>query len=142
MKITKLAVLVLFAAAILGSNTAAFADGSEHRALTKLEEFNYLVGLGSDNVGLKKSCIYFIGQYKIESAVDLLVEELKKSNDPEVKILAAMSLYMIGNEKGINAIYKFGVTSPNDKVKEALLTIHDEYQRVVEDSKILAGISK
>ena len=84
-------------------------------------------GIKSENTGLRKSAIFFAGQYKIEKSIDYLIEELKKENDPEVKILIVLSLYKIGNPVAIEHIKDIVENETNPKVKNMYWAISDEY---------------
>lgn len=62
---------------------------------------NYLKGLTSDNEGLRKSCISFVGQYKITEAVNTLIEEQQKETNPEIKGLISLALNEINSENDL-----------------------------------------
>ncbi len=86
---------------------------------------NLNVGIKSDNEGLRKSCIYFTGIYMLKECVPTLVEQLSKENNPDVKILIALSLYRIGEENGIKAVEKLSMHDDNLRVRKmgnAILT--------------------
>ena len=70
------------------------------RSPTKIELANYQKGLNSDNEGLRKSCIYFAGKYKMTEFVDILKEQLSEEKDPETSLLIVYALYQI-LEKGV-----------------------------------------
>lgn len=70
----------------------------------KTFETNLLVGLSSDNLGLKVSSAYFLGEIKSKKATNQLMDMFHSSNKPEVRQVAALALYKIGSERGIFAI--------------------------------------
>jgi hypothetical protein len=83
---------------LLSTNIFAQANQEQDnkvRSLTKAEAMNYLKGLNSDNDGLRKSCIYFAGKYKITEAVDILKEQLSEEENPETSVLIVLALYEI-----------------------------------------------
>ena len=82
------------------SGTNIFAQANQEQdnnvgSLTKAEAMNYLKGLNSDNDGVRKSCIYFAGKYKITEALDILKEQLNDEENPEISILLVLSIYEI-----------------------------------------------
>lgn len=70
----------------------------------KTFENNLLVGLNSDNLGLKVSSAYFLGEIKSKKATNQLMELFHCSDKPEVRQVAALALYKIGSERGIFAL--------------------------------------
>jgi hypothetical protein len=61
-------------------------------------------GLNSDNVGLRTSSVYLLGELKSNESVIELMRILRNDPYEEARILAALSLYKIGDARGINAI--------------------------------------
>lgn len=76
---------------------------------------NYLIGAQSENLGLKSSCIYFIGKYQIEEAEELLLREISNCKDENIKFLSAWCLYMIGNKRCMEELKKL---SGNDECEK------------------------
>ena len=73
-------------------------------SLTQIED-NYLVGLNSDVPGLQVSCAYFLGEMKSERAVIPLMKMFRDENAmPGQRLMAAWSLYKIGDERGMYLI--------------------------------------
>jgi len=70
----------------------------------KTIEDNLLVGLQTDNLGLKVSAAYFLGEMKSERAVIPLMKMLKGNTTEEEKLIAALSLAKIKSEKGMFAV--------------------------------------
>lgn len=61
-------------------------------------------GLNSDNTGLKAGCAYMIGEVRCQRSIISLLDMLHNSDSEELRILAALSLYKIGDSRGIYAI--------------------------------------
>lgn len=61
-------------------------------------------GLNSDNIGLQAGCVYMIGELCCKKSVICLMKLLHNSSSEELRILAALSLYKIGDSRGIYAI--------------------------------------
>ena len=85
-------------------------------------ETNLLVGLNSDNFGLKVSSAYFLGEIKSKKATNRLMEMFHNSDKPEVRQVAALALYKIGSDRGIFAI-KRAIQYDDDKQTRKLCKI-------------------
>jgi HEAT repeat protein len=98
-----LGVLVLLAA------FTTLAAGEENFAGLTKEKYdaaivNLMIGLKSDNLGLKQSAAYMLGELKAKEAVVPLMA-LLRSEEPECcRIVAALALCRIGDERGVFAV--------------------------------------
>ena len=88
---------------------------------------NLILGIQSENCGLCRSCIYYVGKYKIDEAVNSLIERVRKESNPHTRILIAISLYQIGNKHGIFELDRMGYNDPDEYVKEICRNIYNEY---------------
>ena len=61
-------------------------------------------GLKSENYGLKAGCAYMIGELRCQRSVITLLSILHDNPSEELRILAALSLYKLGDSRGIYAI--------------------------------------
>lgn len=73
---------------------------------------NYLKGVKSNNMGLRISSTYYLGERQSSDAVIPLMNELHTDKAPEARIMAALSLFKIGDKRGIYAIEQ---SAKNDK---------------------------
>jgi hypothetical protein len=72
-----------------------------------------IMGINSPIPGVAQGSIYLVGYYGFTWAVDPLINVLNDSSkETFIRIMAAYSLYMVGEEKGIEAIK---TTSAYDK---------------------------
>jgi HEAT repeat protein len=71
--------------------------------------------------------IKYAGEYKLAETTDALIELLKKNDEAKTKILIANSLFMIGDEKGINAIRTVASEEKDQSVKEVYAKFINEY---------------
>jgi len=97
-------VVVLFASIV---STISFSQGSKSTAkytFYSTIEDNYLVGLKSDNLGLRMSCAYFLGELKSPKAVIPLMKILNSEKHEGARIMAAWSLIKIGDPRGIHLV--------------------------------------
>ena len=63
-----------------------------------------LLGLESENLGLQSCAAYMLGEFCCDEAVIPLLKILHNSPYEEMRIMAALSLYKIGDSRGIFAI--------------------------------------
>ncbi|GAB4294491.1 MAG: hypothetical protein Kow0098_16060 [Ignavibacteriaceae bacterium] len=102
--------LVLFFAGLILFAAAAAAKPPEKNRLVLPEDTynravdNLLKGLASDNLGLKVSSAYLLGEFESDKAVIPLLKVLHSEKNVEARVIAALSLYKIGDSRGIYAI--------------------------------------
>jgi HEAT repeat protein len=63
-----------------------------------------LLGVESENLGLQSCAAYMLGEFCCDEAVVPLLKILHNSPYEEMRIMAALSLYKIGDSRGIYAI--------------------------------------
>lgn len=89
---------------------------------------NIKTGLRSDNLGLRKSSIYFAGKYKLKEVTEDLVKLFKEEDDPGNKVLIALSLYMVGDIDALEEVRRLSFTEKKDKyVRNMIQKIYFEY---------------
>ncbi|MGD8779656.1 MAG: hypothetical protein PVH88_11920 [Ignavibacteria bacterium] len=116
MKNTNILSLSIFLIALLANSS--FANGNDNnRIITPNAIQNLKAGLQSENIGLKKHCIYFAGKYKLNQVYDELKEQYKKENNISLKRLILVSMYEIKNENSERDFYKLAISEKNKKLK-------------------------
>ena len=88
---------------------------------------NYLEGVKADNLGLKISASYYLGERKSSKAVIPLMSILKSDKSPEARVMAALSLFKIGDERGIYAIKQAVTFDDNEWVKKMCNIFYQMY---------------
>jgi len=88
---------------------------------------NLLAGIKSDNEGVKRSCIYFAGKYRIAETEAALLEQLNKEVNPSTKILIALVLYELGSDEGLELIKKLAMDDENSEVRRMSTHIQNEH---------------
>lgn len=99
---------------------------------------NLVNGINSDNEGLKRSAIYYAGKYKVDEAVDALVEQLEIETSTENKYLISLSLYLIGDNKGIEAVKRVATFDNDPRAKRLAAAVY--YKYLLEGSDIVATV--
>ena len=88
---------------------------------------NLLIGLNSENDGLRRSSAYILGEIKSDEAVIPLMRALKSSTDERTQIVAALSLCKIGDARGVFAVKQEVRFSESDKVKNCCSWFYNQY---------------
>lgn len=120
---------ILLLIIILSSGIISNAQESTKKVTTitgDMIEDNLLEGVKSDNEGLKISSAYYLGENKSEAAVIPLMGILKSEKSSEqAKIMAALSLFKIGDQRGIYAIKGAIEYEENNAVKKMCKIFYD-----------------
>ncbi len=88
---------------------------------------NLVNGINSENEGVKRNCIYFAGKYGVKEAVNPLLDLLQTEENPNTKILIALSLFYINAPEGLNAVKALAQNDDNVKVRNMSQAIYVEY---------------
>ncbi len=101
---------------------------------TEFEKFekNLLMGIKSDNYGLKASSTYILGELRSERSVIPLMSVLHNGEEG-ARILAALSLYKIGDSRGIYAVKQAARFDDSERVRKQCEKFYYEY--VLEQGK-------
>lgn len=90
-------------------------------------EKNLLVGLDSDNLGLRVSSAYMLGEMESEDAVDPLVKMLREDDDEGARIMAALSLVKIGTDRGLFMVKRIMKFTDSERVKNNCKRLYFAY---------------
>jgi hypothetical protein len=102
-------------------------DGLPPKTNKALIEDNLLIGLASDNQGLKKSCALMLGQIYSKRATIPLMSILRDSENRELRIAAAWSLCRIGSDVGTYFVRSTVRFDDDPKVKAFCAWYYDLY---------------
>ena len=108
-------------------SVSIFAENKNLEEKYKTIEDNLLVGLQTDNLGLKVSAAYFLGEMKSERAVIPLMKMLKGNTTDEEKLIAALSLCKIKSEKGMFAVKQRIKFDDSERVKRLCDIFYKNY---------------
>ena len=118
---------VTFLAALFLSSVNAQTQSINEITSNKYALKNLVAGIYSENLGVKRSSIYFAGKYKIAETVDELISQLKQEEDPSTRILIALVLYEMGNEEGLNEVKDISINDEDSKVRRITTQIYNDY---------------
>ena len=96
--------IFLFLSAMICNESLAQNVSIKELTSSKYALENLIASIRSDNCGVKRHAIYLAGKYRIADAEDILLEQLKNEKSSCNRILIALVLYEIGNEKALIAV--------------------------------------
>lgn len=97
------------------------------KSVQQSAEINLLVGLESDNFGLKTSSAYLLGEIHSSKAVIPLMKILRSDKNEEARITAALALYKIGDARGIFAVKQAIRFDESDRVSKLCRKFYNSY---------------
>ena len=123
----QLVIILLFTLLLSGITLSKNPTGHSAVELPQNSIDNLILGIQSENCGVCRSCIYFVGKYKIDEAVNTLIARVRNETNPQIRILIAITLYQIGNKHGIFELDKMGYNDPDLYVRKICRNIYNEY---------------
>ena len=88
---------------------------------------NLLIGVNSDNQGLKESSANMLGELGSSYGVIPLMRILHESDQESSRIVAALALCKIGDARGLYAVKKAASFDPSDRVKRSCAWFYEQY---------------
>ena len=116
----------------LSTSTGLQAQSSNYKNINEYSIESLNEGIQSDNPGLRKSSIYMAGLYKINESVNTLVNQLEREKNPSTRVLIALSLYNIGNPKGMEAVKKLSAKDNDKEVKRLSTVLYKQFADISE----------
>ena len=107
--------LVLSSTVLAGTNVAS----------EKVEQ-NLLVGLQSDNLGLKTSSAYYLGTYGTSKSVIPLMKILKNGETEEERISAAVALSKLNDEQALFAVKQRAKYDDSERVRRLCAMFYNQ----------------
>lgn len=108
-------ILFLSSAVMAGTNTTS----------TDVEN-NLLVGLQSENLGLKTSSAYYLGTYGTSKSVIPLMKILKSGETEEERISAAVALSKINSEQALFAVKQRAKYDDSERVRRLCAMFYNQ----------------
>jgi hypothetical protein len=88
---------------------------------------NLLIGVQSDNAGLRESAAYLLGEFKCEKAVIPLMAILHGSDKESSRIVAALALCRIGASNGVYAVKRAALFDASPEVRNRCAWFYNAY---------------
>ena len=89
-------------------------------------EKNLVIGLQSDNLGLKTSSAYLLGEIGTSSSVIALMKVLKSGNTEEERISAALALTKINTDKAMFAVKQRAKYDESERVRRCCSMLYQQ----------------
>ena len=86
-----------------------------------------MIGLKSENLGLRNSSAYMIGELKLSKAVIPLLKILHTEKNEESRISAALALYKIGSPIAIHEVKQAVRFDDSERVSKLCANFYNEY---------------
>jgi hypothetical protein len=99
------------------------SDLSKHKYALQ----NLVMGIHSENDGVRESSIYFAGQYRFIDTEDALIDQLKVEKDSDIKVLIGLALFRMNSEKGMSELQRLASSDENPRVRRMSQAIYNEY---------------
>ena len=122
---TIILILVFFS----GIPSSLAKDGDKKNEVSESTVASLLLGLNSDNIGLKCSSAYMLGELKVSSAVVPLMRVLHNDENEKVRISAMLALYKIGTPMSINAVKQAIKFDDSKRVSTLANKFYDDFLR-------------
>ncbi len=118
MKKINLFLVLVFLIALLAKTSFANENDNDNKDIASEANIQNLTkGIKSENIGLKKHCIYFAGKYKIIQLSGELKKQYKKEKNNSVKRLILFSLYEIKNDNAMKDFYEIALNEKDKSLK-------------------------
>ncbi len=101
---------------------------------------NLVMGIQSENEGVRESSIYFAGQYRFIDTEDVLIKQLKVEKESDIKVLIGLALFRMNSEKGMSELQRLASIDKNPRVRRMSYAIYNEY--LVNNSNRTADVQK
>ena len=96
---------------------------------TSIEYDKYLIkSLDDENLGIRSSAAQLIGERKVENAVKPLMTMLKTEKHYSARIIAAIALYQIGDERAVPTLKEYARNDKNKTVRRVLTGLVQEIE--------------
>ena len=107
------------------------ASNAQPADMTEKEYNQFLISaLKDSNIGLRGSAVELLGERKVPEAVDPLVNMLKTEKNNSVRILVALALHKIGDNKALPALKKSSQRDKCSSVRHVARAIVREMETV------------
>ena len=113
----------------LSSNAFAGDNSTKKYEYTQNTIASLMGGLNSDNIGLKTSCAYLLGELNVTEGIIPLMRLLRNDESEEVRICAALALYKIGTPISIFAVKQAIRFDESDRVSKLAAKFYYDYLR-------------
>jgi len=113
--------------AVIFSTTSLAANKTKALKASQQAVESLMMGLESENYGLKLSSAYMLGELSSKKAVFSLMRMLRTANNEDERIVAALALYKIGDPAGLNIVKKAISFDESGRVRKHCSDFYHQY---------------
>ncbi|MGE5437318.1 MAG: HEAT repeat domain-containing protein [Syntrophothermus sp.] len=103
---------------VAGYSYSTSTPKSDKKVLSSIAIQNLIKGVNSNNLGLKVSAAYILGEYGCDEAVIPLMRMFRNDENEDARIMAAISLYKLNDGRGVQALQKAYLFETSARVKK------------------------
>lgn len=134
---------IIALALLLAGSSSALTKPKTTAAINENTIETLIMGLNSDNIGLKSSSAYMIGELQITEAVIPLLRILHTEKNEELRIAAALALYKIGSPTAIYAVKQTIRFDDSERVSKLCANFYSDYlKNKIYDEEISVDVTK
>jgi HEAT repeat protein len=123
----KFLVTILLLTSMLMSASLAAGNPKDIIKIKQNTISSLINGLNSENLGLKSSCAYMLGELRISTAVIPLMKILREDKNEDLRIAAALALYKIGTPMSVHAVKQSVRFDESERVSKHCASFYSEY---------------
>ena len=123
----KITFTLLFLTLVILEISITYAKPKTNVSIQQNTVESLLNGLNSENIGLKSSCAYMIGELQISKAVIPLMKMLRESENEDLRIAAALALYKIGTPMAIYAVKQAIRFDESERVSKHCANFYNDF---------------
>lgn len=139
----KLTLTILLLIIISITTTDISAKPKVKAKITDNTVASLMEGLNSENLGLKSSSAYMIGELQLSKALIPLLKILHEDENEEMRIAAALALYKIGSPIAIQAVKQSIRFDDSERVSKLCANFYYEFSRnKISDEEININAAK
>jgi hypothetical protein len=88
---------------------------------------NLVMGIHSENTGVRESAIYIAGEHRLIDTETELIRQLRVEKESDIKVLIGLALFRMNSEKGMSELQVLAEKDSNPKVRRMSKAIYNEY---------------
>ena len=123
----KLLLNILLISLFLVSNILATGNPKAKKEIKENTVVSLMNGLNSENLGLRNSCAYMLGELELKTAIIPLMKILREEENEDLRITAALALYKIGTPLSINAVKQSIRFDNSERVSKHCASFYNNY---------------
>ncbi|NOZ61438.1 MAG: HEAT repeat domain-containing protein [Calditrichaeota bacterium] len=117
----KLLTVALMALMLVGVGMAKDSKTSDNHQLIQF--------LKDDNIGIRSSAAQLLGERKVKEAVEPLIQMLKNAKNFRMRIVVAVALHKIGDQRALPVLKKVAVNDPNKTVRRVVSGLVNDFEK-------------